>query len=323
MNKKIIITLTVLLFKYTYSQVNLVPNPGFEIYDTCPYSGSQIQFAKRWFSPTTGTPDYYNACASPYPITPVSVPSNAFGSSFAHAGNGMAGFYCFDPNLNSLYREYVSIRLTSPLVNNEKYFVSFFVKLPDSIRYATNRLHAYFGDTIHKNSYDTINVIPQVASFLPGFYNNKSAWTKVKGSFIAQGTKKFIYLGYFKHPFTNDSLYVGGSSTGYYSYHTCYYYLDDVCVTTDSLYNENWGVGIQERQSASPVRVFPTIIEDYLYFENINSLEKVRVYSTYAESQNVSYLNNSIDFTNLKSGIYFILINTDDKKIIKFKVIKQ
>ena len=231
---------TLVVFKYTYGQVNLVPNPGFEIYDTCPYNYSQIKFAKKWFSPNTATPDYFNACASP--TTYFSVPSNVFGNSFAHTGNGMVGFYCFD-FVTPLYREYLSVRLTTPLVNNQKYFISFFIKLPDSIRYATNRLHAYFGDSIHKNSYDTINIIPQVASFLPGFYNNKTVWTKVKGSFTALGTEKFIYIGYFKHPFTNDSLYVGGGS--YFGYNNTYYYLDDVCVTTDSLYNENW-IGIEE-----------------------------------------------------------------------------
>jgi hypothetical protein len=47
----------------SYAQ-NLVPNYSFEVYDTCPYQGSQIYFAIPWKGVTTNSTDYYNGCST-------------------------------------------------------------------------------------------------------------------------------------------------------------------------------------------------------------------------------------------------------------------
>ena len=39
---------------------NLVPNPSFEDYTSCPTSVAQITLATPWVTPTTGSPDYFN-----------------------------------------------------------------------------------------------------------------------------------------------------------------------------------------------------------------------------------------------------------------------
>ena len=42
---------------------NLVPNPSFELYDTCPNAQDQIEYATGWhkYSEWLTTPDYFNA----------------------------------------------------------------------------------------------------------------------------------------------------------------------------------------------------------------------------------------------------------------------
>ncbi|HEX2617491.1 MAG TPA: hypothetical protein VHL57_08105, partial [Flavobacteriales bacterium] len=43
---------------------NMVPNPGFEVQDTCP-AVSEIELAVPWERPTNGTPDLFNStCAT-------------------------------------------------------------------------------------------------------------------------------------------------------------------------------------------------------------------------------------------------------------------
>jgi hypothetical protein len=43
---------------------NLVPNPSFENYTTCPTAASQLYVAPPWTSPTTGGAEYFNICSS-------------------------------------------------------------------------------------------------------------------------------------------------------------------------------------------------------------------------------------------------------------------
>ena len=43
---------------------NLVPNPGFEIYNACPSTYGELERAVPWNKPTTGSTDYFNACNS-------------------------------------------------------------------------------------------------------------------------------------------------------------------------------------------------------------------------------------------------------------------
>ena len=62
----IFIVLFGLISTSSYGQANLVPNYSFEIYDTCPIYGDQVQYSIGWskYCLDMFTPDYYNACAS-------------------------------------------------------------------------------------------------------------------------------------------------------------------------------------------------------------------------------------------------------------------
>ena len=102
---------------------NLVPNPGFESYSSCPTSYTvpnvnQINKAVPWDHPCyEGTSDFFHKCGYG--------PSNFAGGQSPHAGDGYAGFFVW----NSLYeyREYIQAPLTVPLVGGTTYEVSFWV----------------------------------------------------------------------------------------------------------------------------------------------------------------------------------------------------
>lgn len=76
--KKFLLLFSLFFFHFslfTCSAQNLVPNPSFEEYDTCPTNQQQIQHAIGW-SAYRAMINYYNACASPI-STDISVPANS------------------------------------------------------------------------------------------------------------------------------------------------------------------------------------------------------------------------------------------------------
>src|SRR5690348_13496096 len=72
---------------------NLVQNPSFEIYSSCPTSFSQIQLATGWENWLL-SPDYFNVCVPNG--NPASVP-NGFNWSYQvpNTGNAYAGLFTY------------------------------------------------------------------------------------------------------------------------------------------------------------------------------------------------------------------------------------
>lgn len=135
-----ILYLFIALATQSNAQDNLVPNGSFEELDTCPYTFSQIRFAKHWFSPSLGTPDLYNVCdfdSSLMSYNPTYNPNPAFtdsdiGFDQPHEGVSFAGITINTPlNNDSLSgREYVAIRLNQKLEKNKYYCFSMYCSYP-------------------------------------------------------------------------------------------------------------------------------------------------------------------------------------------------
>ncbi len=204
--------------------VNLVPNPGFESYTSCPTSFSQIYQAAPWDTPTTGTSDYLNACA-PMVFPSVNVPQNEQGYQPAHGGVGYAGLipYSAAPD----YREYVSAPLLSPLAPGTPYVVQFWVSLADSSLYAIDRLGAYLsvGPVGPVPNWAPLAVTPQVESPANVPLANATGWSLISGIVVAAGGEDHITIGSFHNDVSTaltpgPGTWPGGS----------YYYVDDVSV---------------------------------------------------------------------------------------------
>src|SRR5690606_1183313 len=105
-------------------QENLVPNPSFEQYDSCPrmVGGYDDFYVSQW-QKCNGTPDYINRCATE--TTLVSVPCNAWGCQEPATGNGYVGVIGLGPSSVETYREIVGTQLTEPLTVGQTYYVSF------------------------------------------------------------------------------------------------------------------------------------------------------------------------------------------------------
>jgi len=212
---------------------NLVPNPSFELMTSCPtgLSSSQIQGVTLWTCPTTGSSDYYHACATgPTGPTGVGTPVNGLGNQTPRSGQAYAGFILRP--VNNL-REYLEIPLTAPLVGGMSYEVSFYISLSDASQWAVDKVGAYLsvGSVGPVSNALPLSFVPQVVNPPGSYITDKSAWTLVTGTYVALGGETHLVIGNFAdNASTTPITGLGGFYPG------SYYYIDDasVVLTTTS-----------------------------------------------------------------------------------------
>src|SRR4051812_1147948 len=108
---------TIFAFYFSYSQINLVQNPSFDIADTCPTATTQMSRCLGWNS-YRETPDYFNTCSSVFGMSP---PDAAFGFQQPHSGTAYAGIETLDAQVGNNYREIMGTALTANLTIGIKY----------------------------------------------------------------------------------------------------------------------------------------------------------------------------------------------------------
>ncbi len=211
-----------------FTRPNLVANPDFDTYTQCPGDASELGLAYPWFQPTDGTPDFYNACASP--ASGVSVPANMFGyQEPLNGGQGYGGGeqYSFDGNAVDSSREYLETPLSAPLVAGQTYEVSFWVSLSEGNGYAIGDLGAYLSVGSESRSGEgSLSVTPQVRNSPTRYIASVGNWTLIQGTYTAAGGEDHLTIGNFDDDQDTPSVVVG--SVGNFG---SYYYVDDVAVS--------------------------------------------------------------------------------------------
>jgi hypothetical protein len=233
----LIVCFVLAAFARAEGQVNYVLNPSFEEHTQCPDQWDQIKYAKYW-SPIDTTAvdpfcsaDYCNTCSSSY-FT--SIPSNGSFYQWPRTGNGMIQhmmyYYMSEPS-----RDYSQGRLRSTLIAGKSYCVTFFVNLEEISEYAVNHIGAYLDDGSIDIGQDSVGCSAVQNAFTPQVYTNTvitdtQNWVKIEGSFIANGSEKFITLGNF---FTNAQTTL--INTYYANNGGSVYLIDDVCLIESDL----------------------------------------------------------------------------------------
>lgn len=202
---------------------NLVPNPSFEQFTACPPGVAPPFTAAIWSLPSVGgSSDYYNSCAPA--ASYVSTPVNGFGNQAPRTGSGYAGFILRPTNL---YREYLEVPLTAPLVAGNTYQVSFYVSLADQSKWAIDKFGAYLsvGSVGPITGAPVLPFVPQVMHPIGTFITDKTNWTQISGSYTATGGEDHLVIGnFYDNVATPPQLGQGGFYEG------AYYYIDDVSV---------------------------------------------------------------------------------------------
>ena len=304
------------------AQTNLVPNPSFEVYDTCPDFASQINRAVGWYA-ARPTPDYFNLCSPG--VSWCSVPINYFGYRTPSSGNAYAGAIT---SSGSEERELIGCQLISSLQIGTKYYGSFKVSLggqASPLNYCgTNKLGILFSTV----RYDRLLFAPicsncaQICS--DTIVTDTLNWTRITGSFIADSSYSFICIGRFNFNSLTDFIQVTGFG------HNAYYYIDDICVSTDSAYTYNYTyTGIKEKINFPVISVYPNPANDYINIDFTFLHESYTIWICDALGREVFLKQNVINpiehipIGNFNSNIIFIKIFYEEKtfnyKIIKLK----
>lgn len=210
---------------------NLVPNHSFEDTVYCPTTISQFDAVANWFNPSSGeTPDYYNECSNgvgPSSYSDAGIPFNLHGYQQTSQGNGYVGIIT-TTNIPT-YREYIAIQLVENLIIGEKYFWCFHISYGEKVQYTSNNIGIALAATLIPNFL--------FATLAPHVYGNHAEvvydyanWTKIEGSFIAQGGEKYLYIGnFFDDENTNIEMVNSNNSNLPYAY----YFIDNVYLGVD------------------------------------------------------------------------------------------
>ncbi|MCD6011385.1 MAG: hypothetical protein K0Q79_1247 [Flavipsychrobacter sp.] len=213
-----------LVYACSSNAQNIVPNSNFAIVSSCPTLVGEITKSVGWYQPTYGSSDYFNGCGATVSSI-VSVPTNLLGTQTNHA-NAYAGVCTYDEGDGGInYREYIA-RDIPALVPGHKYRVSIRVSLADKSKYATNGLGVYFYIVAKPNgtTESVIPVTPQVDYTTSGQITDKTSWTGLFRTFIADSAYTHLVVGCFLSNAVQNRSLVGGSDE------LAYYYIDSVAV---------------------------------------------------------------------------------------------
>ena len=315
-----------------------MPNGSFENKIQCPQHDDQFTgYVTSWTSVLGGGGGglcYFTSMCSG-PGYDVGIPSNILGHQYAHTGASYAGLYTYisplqaggDSAVYYMYkndRGYIQDSLLSPLIGGTKYYVTFYVSLGDTNRYACNNIGAYFSDSAlvwsggHVKSY----LHPQISNDTAlNPLTDKVNWMRVSGSFVAAGGEQYIVIGNFVDDAHVDTLLVGPSIYQ----PDAYYYIDDVIVSTDSTYADSLFTGVNEiKPVKASVKVYPNPANNLL---NVAiALPKgelgytMCLYNSEGNRVMCETLSNDIStfsINQLSSGMYYYRIVDGSGNIVK------
>lgn len=306
--------LFIVLFKTGWGQINLVPNPSFEQFSTCPTSASQITFATGWFQPNlcagpNGSTDYFNSCASSI----VSVPNNSFGFQYANSGIACAGLNFYN-NFGDFNYEYLQIELTDSLKIGKEYCIDFFVSLANATTFAVDKIECHLSSTQTSYcdlSFATFNLISHISS--SSIISDTANWVRISGTYIANGGEKFLTIGNFTGINGTDTLRITNSA-----FYGAYYYIDDVsvylCEENDSIFISNVFTPNEDE------------INDLFLLENLPQGYEVIIYNRWGEimqqfshlgteTKNIWYWDGyTMAGLPCPEGVYYYVITLPDKE---------
>lgn len=280
---------------------NLIPNPGFEVQDTCP-AVSELFLAPPWDSPTLGTPDLFNTtCATQ--------------NSQAHTGVGSSGVFAFSNFPNS--REYIQAPLTAPLQAGQGYCVSFWV-LRSNYQLAVDRMGARFrAGALNLNQTNPINETPQVES-PAGVPLTGTSWIQITGQFVAAGGEDHIIIGNFRDDANTNEQIVNPGSTS----EVAYYKIDDISIFSCA-------VGIEESMNPDLITVFPQPASGLMHLVfpeawSLTTLELLSLDGRLVMAQGIAARSGKavVGLSDLSPGVYILSLGTATQRVTRRVVVQ-
>jgi hypothetical protein len=306
-------------------QTNLVLNGSFEDTAYCVSGPTQIQAASGWVS-YADSPDYFNPCTS---NSDVSVPNNWGGYQQPASGNAYCALATYFSGSFPNIREFMGSALSAPLSIGTKYFVSFKVNLSISstiwVNCATNNIGAGFTTNPYQWSTNPLAVNNNPKVYSSSIITDTLNWVQIFGSFVADSAYQYIVLGNLFDDANTDTLIIdSGTSTSC----NAYYFIDDVCVSTDSSFAANYiYTAIQEEPLKDNFNIYPNPVTDYFTIDNhlLNEPYDLIIYNTLGqklyEEKNISTDTKTINVNHFTKGLLIINIKSKNQSI-NYKLLK-
>ncbi len=255
---------------------NLVSNPSFETYISCPKTlGNLEDDLVTWQAPTNGSTDYFNGCSQA-----MGTPKNFNGEQPANFGVGYVGLYFYAPED---YREYIQAKLLQTLKKGETYKISFYVSLAERSDFAIKEFGIQFSENpVNVNTTKTLSrmhltkVSGDTSNYFEigfsTFYSDKKDWVLVEKEFVAKGTENYLIIGNFKNNKRTQKFKTLRNSTK-----GSYYYLDMVSITSvaENSPIETEDISITETDSfeIDKINVFSNVLFEFDRFELLPTAE--------------------------------------------------
>lgn len=312
MKKKAITSILILFTGFVFGQTNLILNPSFEIYTDCPSSLGEIIKATGWKS-SWGSPDYYNEC-SPPGLSSQSTPLNWAGYQMPANGLGYAGLLAYNSIVPNT-REFLSQKLITPLNIGVKYYVSFKANLTlnpvANYNCATNNL----GATFSMSNYCCFSYVKNYAALHSNtVINDSTNWTNLFGHLVADSSYNYIVFGNFFDDSNTNVQKLFNSS-----FDQSYYFIDDVCLSTDSSYTYNYATSTATHKlDKKELKIFPNPTSNYLTIK-LKGKNKIKLYTNQNQCVFSNEFNDSLiyDTTLLPGGVYFIYVTSGHESYYK------
>jgi hypothetical protein len=296
---------------------NLVPNPSFELFSTCPTTSNYYaDLATDWYI-FGKTPDYYNSCfpdALPSPGT--DVPKSFTGYQMAATGNAYVGFMTYTSHV--FWREYIGAQLLSPLQVGSTYELSMKVVFSnDTLAYGSVACNK-FGLRFSNHLYSSLNPAPTdnfAHLYANSVLNDTLNWTTISGTFVADSAYTHVMLGNFFDDASIDTVRLKQNPNW-----VAYYYLDDVYVGKVGEHTNSI-----ETISNDVVRIFPNPTKGEVFIETNKLLESIEVLNALGQKiglMNIDAQSSIMIEIPYEVGVYYLRMHFADKTEI-IRVLKN
>ena len=307
------------------SQVNIVPNPGFETASPCPDYPGQTNYATGWnnvnlvySNPSVGTPDYFHACGSASLGYNCAPPNTFSGICSPKTGNGMMSSVLYNSPYPD-YREYFSTQLTTTMTVGNTYTVSFWVtngSTPYS-QYSIKNIGINFSASpLTQSGWALINLSPQcevttqVAS---------TSWVNYTFTVNPTSNWQYLTLGCFRTDASNNVVSTFTGTSGPPSVYARYYF-DDLQVLSNAQ-------GVKELNISNfDLSIYPNPTSNQINISSSITIEKVML-SNYLGQNIKTYTidgnKGTIDISELTNGIYFAQFYHKGQIVAIKKIIKE
>lgn len=213
------------------------------------------QLAEGWWSPNFASSDPWN---SDYPVGDFgSIPGNSGASetTIPRSGKGMLGILNYKD-----WNEYITGKLSQPLVAGKNYLVSFNV-IMSSFRSTPKcyMIGAFLGnDSLQAATTYSLAFTPQVYNTPEDVLTETKTWKNICGIVHADKNYEYITIGNFGEQKIFGNLSVDGGTNA------TYFFIDDVVVAEDLCsvtgVEENTG----KDKSKAGIYIFPNPAKDYI-----------------------------------------------------------